>query len=375
MKEFWKNLTLKQIILAITTAFSLLVFVILTVVCSTLAGGLEAQNMAKRWSKDGGVSQISCFFTQGSSVDENTIVGFEHALDAALQEASITLESTNAGARLWADAYSTSGKLTLVGASGQMEVNALGVGGDFFLFHPLKLLAGSFFSGSDLMQDHIVIDEDIAWQLFGSNDVVGQQVTIDGIPHLVSGVIRRDEGRMNDNAGNGSSIVYVSYETMSRGLAMREQTAWISHYEIVMPSPVNEFALGMVRDHIGVDENSMEIIENTTRYQLLPLFKILGNFGVRSMNGKAIIYPYWENLARGYEDILALLLIFRILFLLYPAVMFIVLIVWLWKHRKWHFHDVKDFVVRKMERLREKRKKKKELPVEEEEFDEEEPWL
>ena len=190
MKEFWKNLTLKQIILAITTAFSLLVFVILTVVSSSLAGGLEAQNMAERWSKDGGVSQISCFFAQGSGVDENTIKGFEHALDAALQEASITSESPNAGARLWADAYSMSGKLIIVGNSGQMELNALGVGGDFFLFHPLKLLAGSFFSGSDLMQDHIVIDEDIAWQLFGSNDVVGQQVTIDGIPHLITPLIR-----------------------------------------------------------------------------------------------------------------------------------------------------------------------------------------
>lgn len=375
MKEFWKNLTIKQIILAITTAFSLLIFVILTVVSSSLAGGLEAQNMAERWSQDGGVSQISCFFTQDSGVDENTVLGFEHALDAALLEASITQESPNAGARLWADAYSTSGKLTLVSDSGQMEVNALGVGGDFFLFHPLKLLAGSFFSGSDLMQDHIVIDEDIAWQLFGSNDVVGQQVTIDGIPHLISGVIRRDSGRMNDNAGNGSSIVYVSYETMSRNQAMRGLAAGIGHYEIVMPNPVSKFAFGMVKDNLGIDENKVEIIENTTRYGILPLLEILRDFGMRSMNGKAIIYPYWENLARGYEDILALLLIFRILFLLYPVMMLIILVIFLWKHRKWRFKDVKEFFVRKMEELREKRKRKKERPVEEEEFDEEEPWL
>ena len=131
----------------------------------------------------------------------------------------------------------------------------------------------------------------------------------------------------------------------------------------------------MVRENIGIEENEVEIIENTTRYRLLPLLKILGNFGVRSMNGKAIIYPYWENLARGYEDILALLLIFRILFLLYPAVMFLILVVYLWKHRKWHFKDVKEFLVRGLEKLREKRKRKKDKPIEEEEFDEEEPWL
>ena len=218
MKEFWKNLTRKQIILMITAVLSLLAFLILTIASNGLSGGLDTQNMAGRWSEKGGVSQISCFFSRDSGVDENTIKGFEHALEAALLEASITSESPNANARLWADAYSASGKLVITGNSSQVEVNAIGVGGDFFLFHPLYLLNGSYFSGSDLMQDHIIIDEDIAWQLFGSNDVVGQQVTIGGVPHLIGGVIRRDSGRMNDNAGNGSSIAYVSFETMHKNL-------------------------------------------------------------------------------------------------------------------------------------------------------------
>lgn len=374
MRKLWKNLTAKQIVLTITGVVSLVIFLILTVAGSCMVQKLETQNMAERWSEDGGVSQISCFFSQNSNVEQNTILSFEHELDKALQEASITSESANVNARLWADAYSAFGKLDLVGKTGQMQVNAIGAGGDFFLFHPLYLMNGSYFSGSDLMQDHIVIDEDIAWQLFGSNDVVGQQITIDGIPHLVSGVIRRDSGRFNDYAGNGSSIAYVSYETLQRHMQSTGQSAAINHYEVVMPNPVSKFAYGIVKDKIGIDESEIEIVENTTRYRLVPLLQVLGDFGMRSMNGKAIIYPYWENIAKGYEDILALILIFRILFLLYPAVLLIIWLIWLWKHRKWHFKDVRNFAERKQEELRAKKKKHKEKREKKAEK-EEEPWL
>ena len=359
MKEFWKNLTGKQIVLAVTAAVSLVIFGILTGISGYIAGKQPAQNMAQRWAKEGGSAQISCFFSQTSQVDENTIQAFEHALDSALQEASITVDSPNASARLWADAYSTGGKMTIEGKTGKVDTNVLGVGGDFFLFHPLKLLSGSFFSGSDLMQDHIVIDEDLAWQLFGSNDVVGQQVTINGIPHLISGVIKRDTGRFNDKAGNGKPLAYVSFDTLASGLEAVGQTARINQYEIVLPNPVNEFAYGMVKDHIGVEETDCEIVENSNRYGFVRLLKLLGNFGVRSMNEKAIIYPYWENLARGYEDVLVLILVFRILFVVYPAVLFIILVVYQWKHRKWHFKDLKNFIEDKAEEKRLKRHQRK----------------
>ena len=86
------------------------------------------------------------------------------------------------------------------------------------------------------------------------------------------------------------------------------------------------------------------------------------------MNGKAIIYPYWENVDRGYEDILALMLLFRIIFIIYPIVLFVIFIIYLWKHRTWTFRDVKNFAERKWEEARLKRKAKKEQSEKEEEF-------
>ena len=59
------------------------------------------------------------------------------------QEASITETSENPSARLWVDAYSADGKITLVNGRNTLDANAIGIGGDFFLFHPLKLITGS----------------------------------------------------------------------------------------------------------------------------------------------------------------------------------------------------------------------------------------
>lgn len=62
-----------------------------------------------------------------------------------LQEASITETSENPSARLWVDAYSADGKITLVNGKNTLDANAIGIGGDFFMFHPLKLITGAYF--------------------------------------------------------------------------------------------------------------------------------------------------------------------------------------------------------------------------------------
>ncbi len=360
MKRLLGHLTKKQIVLAISCVISFLIYLVLSGVSSHMAKEQDSQMMADRWSDDGGVAQISCFVSQNAGLSEYSILSFEHGLDSALIEASIVSESTNASARLWADAYSATGKITLQSEQSTVSVNAVGIGGDFFLFHPLELKSGSYFSGNDVMKDYCIVDEEIAWQLFGSNDIAGQVITISGIPHIITGVYSREEGRLAEAAGLDSSVAFVSYETLSNyGIANG-----IGCYEIVMPNPVEDYAYNYVKENIGVQETELEVLENTSRYSLLSLLEALGEFGTRSMNGKAIIYPYWENIARGYEDILVLILVFRLLFILYPVVVIIIAIVIAWKHRTWTaksvFLRLKDKGERAVERQRAKRGRKKE---------------
>lgn len=341
---------MKKLILWATGGVSFLVFVILSVATGRLAASLPEQQMAERWSREGGVAQVSCFFSADAYVTEDTLREFEYSLESFLQEASITQESPNPGARLWADAYSAEGKLTISSETGSMEADAMGIGGDFFLFHPQKLLYGAYFSGNDLNQDYCVIDEDVAWQLFGSNDVAGMMVYIGGVPHIVTGVIERPDGRLVEAAGLDAARVYVSLKTLeyygnSRG---------INHYEIVMPNPVKEFAFKHVKEKLGKDERESEVLENTSRFSLLNRLRVIRAFGTRSMNGKAIIYPYWENVARAYEDIIGLCTVFMLIFLLYSAVLALLFFIRWWRHRGWTFRSVCLKIRDKLENIRDR---------------------
>lgn len=296
-----------------------------------LAGIQESQQMAERWSSDGGAAQISCFFSGNAGMTEDRIIGFEHTLDNVLKEASIESESENESARLWVDAYSAPGMLSISNERTSLMVNALGVGGDFFLFHPQKLLYGGYFSGSDLNKDGIIIDEETAWQLFGSGDIAGQIVSVGGAPHIIVGVIERPKGKMEEGAGLDESIAYVSFETLSTYARVTN----VNHYEIVMPNPIKDFAMQKVKENLFADENETEFIENTDRYSVAASLKVIGQYAYRSMNGKAIIYPYWENLARGYEDIIALITLFALFLLVFPAGTALVWLILWWRHKSW----------------------------------------
>ncbi len=348
---------MKKIVLGISGGCSFLIFLILLFITSHLCHSQLSQQAAKRWGNPQDTAQISCFFSVYARITKDSILEFEHSIDSALVDASVVQESENAGARLWADAYSADGQVTLSTERGTVSADAIGIGGDFFLFHPELLLYGSYFSGNDLMQDYCIIDEDAAWQLFGSSDVAGMMVNIGGQPHMVAGVIHREDGRLAEAAGLDSTLVYVSYET----LIQWGRSNGINHYEIVMPNPVSEFAYKYVKEHLGSDEKNAEVVENTSRYSLLSRLKLIRQFGTRSMNGKAIIYPFWENIARGYEDILAVLTLFEMLFLAYPVILALVLFIIWWRHKGWTLRDVRlklqDKAERQVEKLRARKNK------------------
>lgn len=355
MKKWLRSLSGKQIKLGLSAGICAILFLILTGVIALLAGAQAEQRIARRWSSEGGTAQVSCFFSPNAGVTQDSIESFEHSLDNALKEASIEQESPNPGARLWADAYSADGTITLSTDKGSVQADALGIGGDFFLFHQLTLLSGSYFSGNDLMHDYVILDRETAWQLFGSTDVAGMLVTISGRPHMVIGVVERPSGKLYEAAGLDGPRVFVSYETLSA----YGNSGGINHFEIVMPNPVKQYALNYVREQLGSQEREVEVLENSTRYGIGKRLRLLLDFGTRSMNGKAIIYPYWENVARGYEDILALLTLFQMVFAIYPSGVLLVWIVIRWKNKTWTARTVFVAVSDKLQRVGEKRREKR----------------
>ena len=308
----------KRILLIIINALLLAAFFVCLAFSGSIRGTLRSQQAAAVWAGQSGerFAQISVFLPSGSSFDENSIHSLRESINRALTDASLEAPE---GGRLYADAWSAVGEAFVTGGRGSISAQAYGVGGDFFLFHPLILRDGSYISPIDLMRDRVVLDEELAWRIFGSSRLAGLEVMIRDTPynrlHFIAGVVSREDDFASSKAYTGGAGMFMSYESLN---LLSGGGAEIVCYEIVMPDPITGFALQTVTDAFPVSD--AVIVENSSRYSLTSLFDVISSFGERSMKADGMVYPYWENAARYTEDWLALLLLLSYALIAYPAV-------------------------------------------------------
>ncbi len=371
-----------------------------------LISRLPEQAEGQRWSDGRKMTQVSAFFTEDQLIDSDYIRKLEYILQAKMNDVGIvedeedddaksttpviietqTLDETNGDSedasqeevddsRLYASCFSAQGIISITFENKMADkVTAIGTEGDFFLFHPLELVSGSYYSPDALMKDGIVIDEDLAWQLFGSNDVVGQMVMIGDVPHYVSGVVKREEGKMRKASGQNASIAYISYDSLCKYgtiLSGRTESAEIAEdgttaskggincYEVVMPGPVDGIVAQIVKESAAIDDAYISVIDNTERFSFFALLNVIMSFGTRSMWNKAIFFPYWENLARGYEDILATLLLIRLICRTIVVVIIVLFIIRAYRNKKWTVRGIFNYLMEKKYDYEVKRAQKK----------------
>ncbi len=381
---------------AILFAVMLVIYIVMGIVSKNLIARMPDQLEAGRWSDEMRMAQVSVFVTQDQMVTEDDMRRFYYTFEQKLRDAGVKdpdEDEDGAAARkntpqiidtlgidemmsdeeyfavpektgfqkLIAMAYSAQGMATVSFENRTVDTaSVIGVAGDFFIFHPMILASGGYFSGDDLMKDHVVLDEEMAWQLFGSTDIVGQIVTVGGVPHYVAGVVKKDQGRIEKAGGLDGCFVYMSLESLARYgdsiLSGRNESKEIAEdntsarsggincIEVVCPNPVNGLAAKLAGESIGLPEGSYIVIDNTDRFSGFNLFKVLRSYGTRSMWGKAIYYPYWENIARGYEDMLATLFLFRVIALLTMAIIVAITAVDLYRNKKWTVREVANYL-------------------------------
>lgn len=304
--------------------------------CIAFAGEgkkLPPQNAAESWESESGerYDQVSAFFSGGYGIDLNEVRRMRVDIDKKMNENSLTAEKE--GARLYFDAFScTEQKMTVTTMSDsyapKVDANTIVTGGDFFLFHPLTLLSGSYYSDDDLMQDRVVLDETLAWQLFGSSDVEGMAVSINGQIFTVAGVVKAEQDKVSQYLVGKKPYMFISYAGIQ---LVQEQTPEISCYEAVLPSPVKGLAESIIKDVVNVSEDNRTIIVNTGRFSVLKMLKAAFDGGKSAVVDKPIVYPYWENAARITEQkaahlmtaIIAVLCV-PIITVLYFAVLFFI---------------------------------------------------
>ena len=267
IKERLMQIGLFKTIVLFLTFIMLITVAVLGIVLQVGKNSMEDQLMAKRWSIKKDVAQVSCFYSQDAFMTEDSIEEMRYLLSKKLQE--LAIEPNTANARLYIDAYSAQGTISIQSDKKSIQATAIGIGGDFFMFHPVKLKGGMYFSGNDLMQDAILLDEEAAWQLFGSNDVAGKTVTIGGLPYRVAGVYERPQGDLESLAGSVDTTVYVSFSTLN---AMT--SASVTCYEVVMPNPVEGFAMDRMLEINLSSEEMVKMVENSNRFSYISLYNV-----------------------------------------------------------------------------------------------------
>ena len=314
----------KIIILSAVNALLITLIVVSLFTIRNYRRELQSQQASEFWrgKSEERFSQVSCFFPESAAISENKILTFRGLIDTKLTDAGVKLPTEHS---LWTDAYSAAETLEVTGERGTAKATAIGIGGNYFMFHPYELLSGSYLYDTDVMKDRVVLDYDLAWKLFGSSSLDGMYVKIGGKPYYVAGVIKRESDKFTDRAFSGEPVIFMSYTAFSAettapakdNTAASDGASNIACYEICMPDPISEFAATLVKENLAAD-NSGIIVENSGRYGFERIVKLFTNFGDRSISNTGVEYPYWENAARVSEVYIARLYVVIALLAVFP---------------------------------------------------------
>ncbi|MBR7040172.1 MAG: ABC transporter permease [Oscillospiraceae bacterium] len=300
---------------------------ILELVSRSLIRGQIHQQAAERWASDGSYAMVSVFAAEDSGFDEASADALGEQVDAALKEASLKAEHEDVP--LWYRAWSVPfGTVSVNGATRTTATAAVtAVGGSFFTMHPMTLVDGVYLTENDLMHDRIVIDTTLAWQLFGSPHVSGQEVRINDQTYLIAGVVRPEKTAAYKAAYSDRPCLYIDYALYRDWIVADGGTPRIACYEAVLPCPVRGFARKPFDEALS-EQTGITVVQNTGRYSLMQRWKTLRGLRRMVMQDTGVAYPYWENAARLTAYDTAVLFGWQIALLVWPV---IVLIVLFWK--------------------------------------------
>ena len=307
-------------------------------------------------------AQVSAFISPGHGMQLDEVSNVRSSIAEKLNKDSYSDSTT--GGRVWIDAYSCETSINLRKDTNTLSATAVGVGGDFFQFHPMKLLSGSYIADSDLNHDRIVVDENFAWAMFGSNDIVGMQVWLGDSIYFISGVVEVPEDDISALAYGDNNRVYMYYSELKR----INENLPITCYEAVLPNPISNYAYYALREAYGLSDDSedtslnkkknplsfddVEIIENTKRFNTMELLTNIKTWKFRTMRTSSVGYPYWENVARVQDDTQMRLLLVRIILLIFPILSGIWFVYGLWKKKTW---TIKGLLLEEIDKAKERK--------------------
>lgn len=324
----------------------------------------KSQIAAELWSGDTGKSyrQITCFakgqtqtdgkpdlyLTSAVSLNSADIEAIHKSLDTVVKAASGEKEKSGAESkitaqtdtkRLWIDAYSSEATCTVVRTATDLkpevssEITLTGVSGDYYLFHPLKMIGGAFLSDDTLDPKKIVIDKELAFKLFGFYDVVGSDVKINDRAYTIVGVVQHGDTKIDKQTTGALMHAYVLFDELSclsagssvpgtTGISVSKDavpgtpadpvvpadpsTLAIMCYEVVLPNKISGIAMQNLKSAMetaGKVEKNFLFVDNTDRFSLLRLYDAVFPIGENILERQQYRFPFWELSAETAESV------------------------------------------------------------------------
>ncbi len=314
---------------------------------------LYSEQAGARWKGgEDSFAEASVFFSEYENIGMSDITDYRNTINQKLYDDAYMEKGEKSA---WIDAFSGEEEIEIGKDDSTLKVRAFFVGGHFFDIHPIPLKGGSYFDKDDKFS--VVLDDYTAWSLFGSSDIEGLEVTINGRLFRVAGVVEKSEDEIYSEAYGNYNAIYVPYEAFLTGKSAGEEQDKdadtfttqdpqsflppVTCYSIVAVEPITDYVLSLLSSATGMEETlqtkdeekgssesfgSREIVSNTHRFETLNLYRSMGKDRYIMMKTNPIQYPYWENVARYelHEQTTRLSLITWLI-----AVSSVILIVWI----------------------------------------------
>jgi len=300
--------------LTVIAAVCVVLCLCLLAVKAVISGGYTSQQMAQRWQAGSvNYAQLTWFLPESGGYRHSDVELWRRSIDKAFEEEAIAPQADTA--RLWIDCYSGEREVQIANGDNSVTARAIVTGGDFFAFHPVTLLDGWYYSEDDIMDDRVILDKNLAWELFGGYDLEGISLNVNGQYCLIAGVCDLPENKAELECYTNKPTVYLPSSLMQR----IGGEATVTCYEVVAPNPVKGFAVDKIGNALAFADGSYESVTNTKRFNFTNSLKTVSEFGKRSQRISDIFFPWWENAARYIESWCALLVFAACVFLIYPV--------------------------------------------------------
>ena len=304
-----KKVLLASGIFAVIFASCLLLLGIFEGIVFLMKENISFIRAGERWSADGDPYAVITLYTEESGgVSLDQIGQWAFSMDAALLESSVTPKE---GARSWTYCAATENTLQVSGPKGSTAAQTMAVSGDFFVFHPMTFTYGSAFLNDTSNPMGVVLDRELAWKVFGAENIIGMTVEVSGQEFTVVGVVEKES-----NTGV-YAYTYGERPRMYMSCAGYSKIAGnvnITMFETALPNAVSSFGRNIFDRVVRMNEETSVVLEASDRFSLRNRFNNMKSLDYSWIRENKIAFPYWENEAKVADFRCAVMMVFEVIF-------------------------------------------------------------